>query len=512
MRNVPTRQNRNNPTAPATLTREQQLEIARCWDSPYYFINNYGVVEDTSNPDGGRWVPFKLWDMQGLALDLIHEEDEVIILKARQLGITWLVLWYILWRMMFRPRVIALLYSRRELDAHNLIGMRLKPMFQQLPAFLRGGLERYGLADNKGEWELGNGSIAMAFAPVVGDSYTSSIVFADEADLMDSLNYLLRAVKPTMAAGGKFIMISRVDKDKPNSEFKRIYRGAKAKTTSWRTIFLPWYARPTRTRAWRDKQAKEIKERTGALDELFEQYPETDAEALAPPTLSKRIPPDWLAENHTYFYEEGFTTFAGMPAVPGLVIYRPPVFGIRYVAGADPAEGNPNSDDSSCIWMDRNTGEEVAKLTGKIEPSIFASYIAQVCQWYNYADVLPERNNHGHTVILWLEDNAPYVSILPGLDEKPGWQTNSKSKAMMYTDVAEGCRDQMCIIHGMEVWFQLSSIDTNKLEAPEGMMDDLATAFSLAYIACSIEPVGGIPLRQVTVGGGVKGWTNKKKR
>ena len=76
------------------------------------------------------------------------------------------------------------------------------------------------------------------------------------------------------------------------------------------------------------------------------------------------------------------------------------------------------------------TGEEVAVLAGKFEPSVFASHIDAVGRWYNDAHVLVERNNHGHAVLLWLRDHSPLL-WLPGHDGRAGWLSNSKGKALL---------------------------------------------------------------------------------
>jgi hypothetical protein len=89
--------------------------------------------------------------------------------------------------------------------------------------------------------------------------------------------------------------------------------------------------------------------------------------------------------------------------VPGLTVWAPPIPGRRYALGADPAEGNPNSDESAACVLDAVTWAEVAEVTGRIEPSTFALYLDQVGQWYNGVDVMPERNNHGHLLIRELQ-------------------------------------------------------------------------------------------------------------
>ena len=56
-------------------------------------------------------VKFRLWDSQRKALAVLHESRRVVILKARQLGLTWLVLAYALWMCLFRASRLVVWYS-----------------------------------------------------------------------------------------------------------------------------------------------------------------------------------------------------------------------------------------------------------------------------------------------------------------------------------------------------------------------------------------------------------------
>ena len=175
------------------------------------------------------------------------------------------------------------------------------------------------------------------------------------------------------------------------------------------------------------------------------------------------------------------------PAVPGLVIYTRPIPGRRYVCGADSAEGLPSSDDSAATWLDDETGEEVAVLYGKIAPDVFAAYIDMVGRYFNDSDVLPERNNHGHAVIQWLEEHSS-LKILDGHDGRPGWNSSTLGKSLLYTQSAEQFREGLATIHTFLTHVQLASIERSTLRAPEGEHDDLADAFALAQVARTILP------------------------
>jgi hypothetical protein len=154
-----------------------------------------------------------------------------------------------------------------------------------------------------------------------------------------------------------------------------------------------------------------------------------------------------------------------------------PEEGEVYVIGADPAEGNPRSDESAATVLN-SKGEQVAVVAGRFDPATFASYIAKVAHWYNEAAVLVERNNHGHTVILWLQDNSD-VHSLTGPDDKPGWRTTTTSKVRLLDKLGTALRDGDLTLHDFTTVSQLSMLESATLAAPEGEYDDRALAIAL---------------------------------
>ena len=181
------------------------------------------------------------------------------------------------------------------------------------------------------------------------------------------------------------------------------------------------------------------------------------------------------------------------PAVPGLVIWRLPQPGETFVIGADPAEGNPQSDNSAASVVDL-AGEQVAAWAGRVEPATFGSQIAAVSAFFNGAAALVERNNHGHAVLLWLREFST-VQALPGLDKKPGWATTGSSKPMAYDNAADVFREAGSVIRDPDTLEELGNITTG-LSAPDGLHDDRATAHVLALAAlrfCSVGPLVSVP-------------------
>lgn len=259
--------------APPLTTLDRSIEWHLCAKSPHYFITTYCQIYDPAAKD---WIPFELWPFQVETLNTIHTNQLVIILKARQLGLTWLVLAYCLWLMLFHAISHILLFSLREIEAIDLASdNRLRGMYRRLPAFLKphGGIG----TDDKKLWTLPNESTARAFATGTGDSYQGTIAFIDEADLIPDLDITLGRIKPTIDAAGKLVLLSRVDKRTPKSPFKTLFQAARLGQNSYVPIFIPWYAHPKRDQAWYDKQAQDMI----SQDDLWEQYPATEQEALA---------------------------------------------------------------------------------------------------------------------------------------------------------------------------------------------------------------------------------------
>lgn len=147
---------------PPVSEAAQAGEWACCAASPLYFLQAYGWVFNATRE---AWLPFDLCPAQAWLLVQLRRQRLLVMLKARQLGMTWLLLGYGLWQMLFHPATTVGIFSRTEEDAVELLDFRLKGMYAHLPAFLRC---RAVVGDNKSRWELSNGSVAMAF-PTTGD-------------------------------------------------------------------------------------------------------------------------------------------------------------------------------------------------------------------------------------------------------------------------------------------------------------------------------------------------------
>jgi hypothetical protein len=445
--------------------------MQRCRDDVRYFTERYCRLY---NATAQAWLPFTLWPAQRATLGCMESERLLVILKARQLGLSWLCLAYALWLITLHGPATVLIFSMRAVEAEDLLA-RLRGMHNRLPRWLQGGRVTHAGA---ARWELSQGSCALAFSTRGGRSYTGTLAIVDEADYVPDLGRFLSGVKPTIDGGGRLFLVSTSDKRRPVSTFKRLFRAALAGTGDYQPLFLDWRARPERDEAWRARTQAEMFAQRGSDDDFYAEYPATPEEALAPEQLDRRLPLAWVQQ---CFVRQAALHPAAAPALPGLAVYRPPHAGGRYVLGVDPAEGNPHSDPSAITVLDEQW-EEAASWSGRVEPGSLAEYVGQLAAYYAPAGVMVERNNHGHSVIYALRQ-AGTVQLLHGDDGRPGWLTHVRGKPLLYNALADALRGGALCVHDPATVAELASIEASTLRAPAGLHDDKATSLALAVAA-----------------------------
>ena len=111
--------------------REQEIEY--CLNDLVYFVKTYGHIEDK---DADELIqPFDMWEEQENALISIHNNKRNAILKARQLGFSWLVIHYCAYTLLMPGRTIIAL-SRSEEEAKELV-RRLSVVLKYMPEFFQ---------------------------------------------------------------------------------------------------------------------------------------------------------------------------------------------------------------------------------------------------------------------------------------------------------------------------------------------------------------------------------------
>jgi hypothetical protein len=481
-----------------------RTEIERCEASFRYFTDTYGVIDDSQGHGGHTGtMPFRLWPDQGTLADTLQAEDRVIILKARQLGISWLCCALALWTALFRPGQVVLLFSIGEEESKELL-RRIKALYERLPPWLRlalPGVRR----DNTTEFGFANGSIVRSLPQTqrAGRGYTASLVIADELAHMQWASQLYVAMKPTVDGGGRLVMLSTADG--MGNLFHSLWLKAAAKLNNFTACFLPWWSRPGRDKAWYDRQVAEAED--PAL--IPQEYPSNPNEAFIA-SGRVRFHPDWIIRQAPNVRHAGrprdqwpkhLQAIDDIRRGQSLHCYEPPRKGRRYIIGADVAEGLEHGDYDAAIVLDRATREEVCSLHGHWEPDEFADRLRIMAEAYG-APIVLERNNHGHAVLTAAKKGGFLGYFVHGLDDRRGWVTDKKTKPQSIDQLAQALRDGTMILHSQPLLDELQIYridDDGKTSAPEGFHDDRVMA--LAIVNCYLNLRGIRSGRSATAGG-----------
>lgn len=333
-------------------------------------------------------------------------------------------------------------------------------------------------------------------------------------------------------------------------EFYRLCQEAMdpASGSQWKFVFLAWWEHPEYTRRIEDragfqksldKEEIELRDRYrltleqlawrrwkirnechGSVDLFHQEFPSCPEEAFVF-TGRPRFSHQHLARmpvnegglpGEIEAYQEGprqIITFREQDR-GSMVVYKRPIKGREYVAGADLAEGRDAGDgsigNSDPDWsvlqiLDRDTGEQVAKVRARLHPAPFADYCHLVLQWYNWAFVCPEVNGPGVSFIETLLRNGyppsrmyhrrpdpdeQFSSEAYGSIDKIGFRTTQVTRVQIISSLDTAIRELSILVHDPVTLQELRTfvtLPTGKQAAQDGAHDDEVFALALANVA-----------------------------
>jgi len=278
-----TKKTRRKSSAPAIrLPTLEEVRRVRAEKDLFYFVENFCYIENKDVPEQREL--FRLWDGQKTVLQAFRDHRLNIVLKARQMGLTWLALVYALHGMVFTPGYTVVGLSKKEDDAKELV-RRLKFLLENMPDWmirLHSAKEPFHTTyetttlsvqfyhDGKESSRF----IAMPAAKDSGRSFTANLVIIDEWAFQQWAEEIWTAAYPTInrPTGGKVIGISTGLR---GTLFEEIWNGAVEKRNGFNPIFLPWWTDPRRTREWYEQTKKDLP-RT-----YRQEYPATPEDAFS---------------------------------------------------------------------------------------------------------------------------------------------------------------------------------------------------------------------------------------
>lgn len=432
-----------------------------------------------------KFVPFEPNRAQQALWGLMDTTNRVIVIKARQVGISTAVRAWQFHRAYSspHPETYAVL-SFHERSARNLRRMDRR-WLAELPSLLQRDLD----VDSAEDTVFNDTLAGVSSFTTGGRGGTRSFEFtgghlSEFAFYTDADEVLAQTI--STVGNGPVIIESTVNV--PGDAFHRLIEGAPE--NGW-TVFTYWW---WQHEPYRDDRVPAEFEPTLEEQELSDKYGLDDAQlwwrrqqvaTLGTHKFKREYPgcldDAFLAREYTYFdprdLDQIDTVWFDTPQRE----FAPPEESSRYVMGVDVAAG-VGQDYSALSVIELGSLQPVyIERSNTISPVDFAARVATVARRYNKALVLCEANNHGHVVLNELS-RLRYTNLWKNARGKP-WITTVRSKLDAFECLREHVKAGIIFALDQSTMHELRGLEVRRVtpEAPAGLHDDLAVSLALAY-------------------------------
>lgn len=364
------------------------------------------------------------WEWQEDLLAFWMQNPKSIVLKCRQIGITWLAGLWALHNLQFQPGSRTLWVSINEKESSKAIN-RIWDMRESLPKWLLAGSKvlkpaRGSRPSGEIQVQHPNGRVstivALPSTPKAGRGETAKLVVLDEFAFQEYAEDTWTSVLPTAAKGGNIVVISTANGlstelsggDEVGGNFYH-HLWSKADHYEIGSRFFPWTTHPGRDRVRFAEERGKMPPKVRA-----QEYPESpneafwltgdkffDAEALLEYEQGAREP---LFRGRFVSDESGANAKFVKGEFGSIRVYRTPEPGRRYAIGVDTATGS-GADFSAASVVDLSDMAIVVRFHARIGVPEYAAQIHFLGRWYNDALVAPERaGGYGDALIITLRD------------------------------------------------------------------------------------------------------------
>ena len=450
-------------------------EYLKCAKDPAYFMRKYCYIQ---HPKRGR-ILFNLYPFQDKVLHLFRDEDFIITLKSRQLGISTLAAGYALWLMLFHKDKNVLALATTQATARNLV-TKTTFMYDELPKWLK----LPAVEKNKLSLRLKNGSKIQAKSSNAdaARSEAVSLLLIDEAAFIDNIEETFAAAQQTLATGGQCMALST-----PNgigNWFHQTWEKAETGENSFVPVRLPWTVHPERDQSWREIQDRD----------------------LGPRMAGQECDCDFLASGDTVFEPEDMSfyeeTYQRDPlerrGIDGnLWVWEAPDYTKSYMVVADVARGDA-TDYSACHVFDIETCTQVAEYKGKLSPKDFGNFLVGLASEYNEALLVCENANIGWATIEQLlereyrniyysstsntESVESYMNKFERDKLVPGFTMSMRTRPLVIAKMIEYIREKSVTIQSKRLMSEMRVFvwKNGKAQAQDRYNDDLLIACATA--------------------------------
>jgi hypothetical protein len=475
---------------------------------PIWRLNNLYKIVDKS----GHKVTFKQNSVQRQLNNYTQKRRR--ILKARQMGISTNELLRMLDFVLFNKNKTACIIAHEQ-DSINKLFRIVRRAYEFMPDNLKPALDRGG-----------GSQYSMAFPSI------NSRIYCDLESRSDTIHWLHISEKAFIKeidrvhATTEAVPISGVITEESTPQgLNHFYESWMEPDSNYTNIFLPWFfledyqIRNTEVNSSSyTAEEKSFIKMAKAVHGVDITPGQIDFRRFKKRELKSLFVQEYSESDTTCFLTSGNNVFdlalikpmydkAPKPieVVDGIRVYKRRVDKNEiYVIGADTAEG-VEGDASAAHVFEVRSREQVASFhSNKIKPSEFAQVLKKMAEMYDVGYPGPllavERNNHGHAVILYLDEVLGYTNLFrtkkenkkTDMDEvRIGWTTDRVTRPLMIDTLIEGVEHGTITLNDKDTLAQCLTLVNNdgKIEAEEGKHDDLVIAAAISIQMCIEEGV-----------------------
>lgn len=419
--------------------------------------------------------------------NLLEQHRLLILLKARQIYITWTMAHYALWVALFRGGAKVLMLSRGENEAAETLAY-CSFIHSQLPDYLK-------LSMGKSQSSLVTFPAMHSQIRALPSTEKSgiglggaSLVILDEWDFHPYAKENYPEIKPMIDAGGRrqLVILSASNKLDNETKFKEIWRKTERGETNFFGHFIPYDVIPYRDEVWYGVQKRDY----DPLD-MATRYPKTAQEAMSAAREMCRFDTDALRAMQEADVKEPIET-----RYNGIVrIFEKSLAERRYCFAIDSSEGEYDP----CLGkiIDVRTCKSVAEFHGKISVDEQARIAYELYEEYIHPYTSVERNADGIRLI----EKMVALGVTKWhhtTKDKLGWWTHGQNRPVMIGDVAEAIHNRTIIEPSNKAYSEFNSfIRTPKKpegEATKGMHDEYPMVWGQLLQIQRSAPVGAMKL------------------
>lgn len=469
--------------------KEIREEFLRCKQDPKHFIKTHVHIIHQLLGE----VKFDLFPFQERIIDNLQEHRFNIIRKFRQAGITTIACAYALWIIIFQKNKTIPILSIGDKESTE-VKERIDLMFDQLPSFLKPNIKK----NNEHILHLATGSkvVSRPSGKASGRSLSGYLLIIDEAAFIEKIDDIWAGVYPTLATGGRALVISTVNG--MGNWYYEQYTAGRENANFFNAVDIYWQEHP---QYYYNENYQNLYDKLDeACDKLgierlnIQSFEEVTRKNLGLRRWRQEFLAEFLGTGDTYIdgetlsvlYEnvdEGF----GIKYNNRMRVWEEPNPYHLYVMGVDTSLGR-ELDYSAFHIIDAYNGKQVAEFYSNKTPiDEFSKIISKEGHYYNIALVVAERNTIGNYLLDKLFKEEEYENLWADDRGILGYQMGSKvGRDNLLAAMEESVRMKKIELHSKRTVEELMTFvikENGKAEADEGKNDDLVISLALSVFA-----------------------------